>query len=383
MSVILSIIRCCCPCFYQKDKQKPTKKVHKMEESTDASNCSESKTSITNDGIEIPEFVIPDNYQTVEECLNANNMKLLDVLGEGAFGSVYRMEDTKNHEIKACKTLKIGGKHRSNQLYENIRSELRIMIDCKDKHKNIIKVYDWFIIRDTNMDLQKCYITMDLANGGTVLNMMNTGVRKTGQKYLKKLNENKAKHYFRQTTEGLDFLHSNQIAHKDLKLQNILVFIDNNNNTETIKLTDFGLSGKRFSNKRKQILKDKEDVGTLEYMSPQVVKLYIYNQFNHKVGKIKEYDSFKADCWALGVCLYVMICIQLPFTCIETNLESVTKMHAEMVNRNIKNKVSKISSTNYSNDCRDLILQLLEPDPSLRLTTKLVLKHKWLLEKDS
>lgn len=93
---------------------------------------------------------------------------------------------------------------------------------------------------------------------------------------------------------GVDHLHQNDIIHRDIKLENYLVNIDEQTNKITLKLTDFGLS----------CFYDMDDpptafVGTLNYMAPEILK---ERPYCHKV-----------DCFALGIILYFLFTMELPF----------------------------------------------------------------------
>ena len=104
------------------------------------------------------------------------------------------------------------------------------------------------------------------------------------------LEENEAKHLFRQTVEGVAYLHSQNIAHRDIKLENILL-----DEKQSIKLIDFGFS----------IISQKDKLlniycGTPTYMSPELAMK-------------KNYQGWQADVWALGVLLYVLLCGRFPF----------------------------------------------------------------------
>lgn len=106
----------------------------------------------------------------------------------------------------------------------------------------------------------------------------------------RKLEEDEARNLFRQIVEGIDYLHKKNIAHRDIKLENIL--LDQSN---TIKIIDFGFS----------ILMQKDRLlnvfcGTPSYMSPELATK-------------KDYQGWHADVWALGVLLYVFLCGKFPF----------------------------------------------------------------------
>jgi len=90
-------------------------------------------------------------------------------------------------------------------------------------------------------------------------------------------------------------LHEFEIAHRDVKLENILITsIDNEGLNLTVKLADFGLS-RHYTKKRK--LKDK--VGSITYMSPEVIK-----------GK--SHDG-KVDVWSVCIVIYTLLSGEMPF----------------------------------------------------------------------
>ena len=85
-------------------------------------------------------------------------------------------------------------------------------------------------------------------------------------------------------------MHSNLICHRDLKIENILV-----SDRQRIKIIDFG-----FSIRTQEDVNLKIFCGTSAYMSPEIVRK-------------TEYNGFKADIWALGVVLYVLLTGRFPF----------------------------------------------------------------------
>jgi serine/threonine protein kinase len=116
-----------------------------------------------------------------------------------------------------------------------------------------------------------------------------------------KLNETTAKFIFRQIIEALQIVHSHNIVHRDIKLDNILIDLQNN-----IKICDFGVS--------KQVRKGDimhDQCGTPAYISPEILK----NQ---------GYEGFGVDVWSAGVVLYAMLSGTVPFKA--NNMNDLHKM---------------------------------------------------------
>jgi serine/threonine protein kinase len=91
--------------------------------------------------------------------------------------------------------------------------------------------------------------------------------------------------------EGVDYLHQNKIAHRDLKLENVLISED-----KTIKIIDFGFSTSIKTDKKITFM-----CGTPHYMSPELAMK-------------KDYYGLPADIWALGVILFIILTGRVPFT---------------------------------------------------------------------
>ena len=143
------------------------------------------------------------------------------------------------------------------------------------RHPNMIKLYQ---VLDTDLNI---YLVMEYVEGGELFNLVND------QEGLK---ENDARRLFRQIISGIEYCHQNLVAHRDLKLENILVDRQGN-----IKIVDFGLSN---------FMKDgqflKTGCGSLHYAPPEII-----------MGK--RYTGAEVDTWSCGVILYAMLTGYLPF----------------------------------------------------------------------
>lgn len=144
-------------------------------------------------------------------------------------------------------------------------------------HPNIVKIYD---VVETNNHLNIVMEYLDGTSLGSFLKAQH-GTR-IPEKICKKI--------FRELTKALRYMHSLRIAHRDIKLENII--LDENYSP---KFIDFGFSTCIEANKKIKIF-----CGTPSYMAPEVVQR-------------KEYRGEKADIWALGVLLFVSLTGIFPF----------------------------------------------------------------------
>ena len=151
---------------------------------------------------------------------------------------------------------------------------------------------------------------------------------------------------FVQIMSAIEYIHSQDIAHRDIKLENILI----DQRTGTVKLIDFGFSC--FSKERLKIF-----CGTPSYMSPEIVSK-------------KEYFGGPADVWACGVLLFTLLCGTFPFKSVTTEKELFRK-----INRGIFN--ISVGPQHMSAEAKDLIKEMLTVDPTERPTATMVLNHPW------
>jgi len=377
MGTILSYC-CCYDCFLsdhltkgkKKKKKKPKEKSVPKSSSpnpnwTDVSSITPSDIP---DNAFTREFLVPsDDYPTEDSVFKErgydgnwdSNGKMTYFIGSGAFGCVYKVARIEDGSELACKVIDLIDKKvttkRDEQKITDLKNEIWIL--SKVKHKNIISLFDHFIINN------KSYIFMELANGGTL-----------DQEVIKwwPFTELEVKIYFSQITLALNHLHRNKMAHKDLKLANILICV--NNNVKILKLTDFGLS--RVAFKGQKIIRTRNPQGTLHYMSPQIVKLYLRKKVKEpeKLGKFTEFDPFCADIWALGVCLYVLVNKVKPYKVTKDPETLMNNMYSRQINRNYRPITQTITK-----ELKDLIDSMLEPNYNLRITMDGIRRHPWLI----
>ena len=155
--------------------------------------------------------------------------------------------------------------------------------------------------------------------------------------------EHDARRYFQQIISSIEYTHAYKIAHRDLKPENLL--LDENNN---IKLIDFGLA-----NNMRDSHALKTACGSPNYAAPELIS-----------GK--SYSGIEVDIWSCGVILYAMVCGSLPF-----DDESMSQLFMKIREGRFH------MPHNISNEVKDLINRMLQPNPVKRISIKEIRRHPW------
>ena len=251
------------------------------------------------------------------------NMK--KTIGKGSFSLVKEGVDTETHITYAVKIIP---KSNLTTAADKERFEREVRVILKMNHPGIIKIHDFLV------DSSYFYLCMELCQGETLLSHAVPGV----------INEGDSRPIFKQVLETICYIHEQGIAHRDLKLENVLIDATNH-----IKLIDFGFS--RFGNPGEMF---QTPCGSPAYAAPEVIG-----------GQT--YDGKAADMWSCGVVLFCLVTGNLPW-------KAGNQM---VVFKQITDGKFDIPS-GVSHLCQDLIQGLLRPDPALRLTAPEALKHPWL-----
>lgn len=195
------------------------------------------------------------------------------LLGRGGFGKVNLGLHKLTRRLVAIKSInkRFLVDERSKRKIENETRLLKMM-----RHESVIKLYETF-----ETDKHFLFI-MEICVGGDLLSY--TRKRKC-------LPEKVAKHMFYQIVIGLGYIHSRNVIHRDIKLENLLI-----DNMGHVKIADFGV-GTYWPDKTKVC---KDNCGTLAYLAPEVVS-------NHG------YTDGKIDIWAAGVTLFALLYGSVPF----------------------------------------------------------------------
>jgi len=225
--------------------------------------------------------IVIESRRVIKDCYHIEDSEI----GKGAFGSVFKSRVKATGASRAVKCIK---KCLTKNNIGALKQEISIlkMVD----HQNISRLYELF------EDEQTIYIVMELCNGGTLYDHL---VK------LRNFSEAQAAISLLQITRAVSYLHKTDICHRDIKPANVLVLTKDPVEKASLRLTDFGLS---CHCSQGQVLNER--VGTLAYMSPQVL--------NKNYGK-------SCDVWSAGVTLYLLLCGQVPFLG-ETDPETRTKI---------------------------------------------------------
>ena len=253
------------------------------------------------------------------------------LIGRGAFGKVNLGLHILSGRIVAIKSFNKSKLERPSKARDKIYHEVSLMRNLK--HNLIIRIYE------TIETSQYILIIMEHISGGDLLSFV---------KKRTKLSEKTAKYIFRQLITALKHIHSHNIVHRDIKLDNILIDLNNN-----IKLCDFGVSKQIHKG---MLLKDK--CGTPAYIAPEILSS------NDDNG----YEGPPVDMWSSGVVLYAMLSGTVPFK--PANLNELNKIM-------MKGEYPPIQD--ISKEATHLISGLLELDPKKRFTIDKVMNHPWLM----
>ena len=321
-------------------KNKQIKKIKNNNEVTKTNKFMEDSLKLSN--------YIKDYYKKNHEypSTQLNFYKYGRIIGQGAFGKVNLGLNVLTGRVVAIKSFNKKKLSLSNkEIMKKIMCETKLM--KKLNHPNITKILEMF------EDEEYILIIMEYINGGNLFSFV---------KKRRKLTEKISIFLFRQIILGIKHIHSQGIVHRDIKLENILIDLNN-----TIKICDFGIS--RILSSPNDLLF--EQSGTPMYMAPEIFLC----------SKEKGYKGFPVDIWSAGIALYIMLSGTFPFM-IKNNTDSFfdpnsnIKKNIAIKNIIINKKPKPIED--ISDNANDLLKGLLNKDPNKRLTIDEILKHPWL-----
>ncbi|XP_030473993.1 serine/threonine-protein kinase ATG1c [Syzygium oleosum] len=255
-------------------------------------------------------------------------------IGSGSFSLVWHARHRVHGTEVAIKEIATGKLNK--KLQESLMSEIHIL--GRINHPNIIRLHD--IIEAPG----KIHLVLEYCRGGDLFMYINRCGR---------VPEDVAKHFMQQLATGLQVLRANNLIHRDLKPQNLL--LSTNDERSVLKIADFGFARSLQPRGLAETL-----CGSPLYMAPEIMQL-------------QKYDA-KADLWSVGAILFQLVTGKTPFTGsnqiqLLQNIIKSTELHFPP------------ESKDLSSDCKDLCQKLLRRNPVERLTFEEFFNHSFLFQK--
>lgn len=259
-------------------------------------------------------------------------------IGSGSFSVVWYGRHSVTGEEVAIKEL-------VTEIFDEkkLKDSLMLEIDILKRinHPNIIRLHD--IIEETG----KIHIVLEYCKGGDLFSFVR---RRNGR-----ISEANAKHFMRQLACGLKILRENNVIHRDLKPQNLL--LSTNDDKAVLKIADFGFARPLQPKGLAETM-----CGSPLYMAPEIMQF-------------QKYDA-KADLWSVGIILYQLVTGKTPFN----GNSQLQLFQTVMKSTELKFPRDKID---LSSDFIDLCRKLLRSNPVERITFEEFFNHPFLSQKQS
>lgn len=268
----------------------------------------------------------------------------LEEFGKGSMSHVYKVVNSVSNEIAAAKVYNLNQLHKSTLRNEEsqadaVEREINIMIELE--HHYILGLIE--AIEDVNT--HSMIIFTPFAKNGNVQHLLEADKMTMEMKII----------CFHQIAVGMDYLHSKNIVHRDIKNENFLSFED-----DFYALSDFSVSEKLEDEDQK--LDDTK--GSPAFLSPEECS-----------GEA--FYPKPADVWAYGVSLYLAICKKLPFKLDDAKACPFPNT-VLMVTQQIENEELVFpDDIEISPLAKDLITKLLDKDPMRRPTFSTIHRHQF------
>ena len=279
------------------------------------------------------------------------DLTLLKCLGKGAFGEVYLTSKQGTNQKYATK--KIDKKFTQNPRAKRyLDNEINILKEIE--HPNIIKLIE---VHETT---QYIYLVMELCNGGGLSDCLEDHMKKNKKPFSEEI----VQYLMRQIVSGLNYLHKKNILHRDIKLDNILVNFDNEEDRKNrnmmkakVKIIDFG-----FARHLEPSQLAYSTLGSPINMDPGILRKL--NRMEH--SKEYGYDQ-KADIWSLGTICYEMLIGKNTFNA-ETMRELISKVE----------RGNYFLPTTISKEAVSFLNGMLQYDLKKRLSAEQLYHHNFL-----
>lgn len=269
---------------------------------------------------------------------------VMEKVGQGAQGSVYRSIKKSTGEILALKQIDVSCLTDKERLA--VLAEVKVLATLAEEPHPLVMTYQESFVDDGSL-----WIALEWSANGSLQDV----VTKVQQKKRPPLEEDEVWHYFLSLALALDHIHSMHILHRDVKMANVFLHNTEDQCYPRLQLGDFGVS---------TILDDRSRaltmVGTPYYLSPELC-----------LGKA--YSS-KSDVWSLGVILYVLLNSKMPFE---------ASNYAALILRIVQEEHAKHSqsSTKFSPTIKRMATWCMQKNEDNRPTARELLLHPECLKR--
>ena len=322
--------------YYTKYEALTSEWVQRIKKATEF--CMVNKQNVIVEQIAEPQEETPEEESTAStnpvisegETVDFSSFTILEEIGSGSFGVVYKVKKINNGQVFAMKSLGKSMLQKQKQLKYAI-SECKIMKQLN--HPFIVPLYFAF------QTPKYLYLILELCPNGDLLGLL----EKKGP-----LEENIARFYLAEVLLALEYLHESDIIYRDLKPANVLIDVDYH-----AKLADFGLAKEKVD----KINPAMTMAGSPAYLPPEIIA--------------RKGASQASDIYGLGPLLYELLTCKTPYY--NDNIDTLFQ--------NIK--TAKLIFPDYvSANARDLIGQLMNKDPIKRPQMSQIKRHAFFRKMD-
>jgi serine/threonine protein kinase len=282
-----------------------------------------------------------DEYSAVTQI---DEYIVLEELGHGAQGVVYKAQHHDTKEIVAIKELR----NMMERISTDAKMEIAVMKRLNHPHlAKLIKIYY------KPEDSSSLFLVLEFVPGGSLLSDS-----EVWNGNFEPFPMERAQAVFQQLVRGVSYLHHMGVLHRDIKPSNVL----GNRHEGPVKVSDFGVSSFTKSQKSARVLGEDDIIiagscGTPAFLPPEACGGSIDNKYHGR----------PADIWSLGVTLYVMLFGRLPFkgTDRATTARAICKEELKL-------------SWKLPSPVKELLIKMLDKDPIKRATMVYIIDHPWV-----